>query len=86
MRGVVTAYLSNFGIGGASAIGLIAQWALLLFILSVALEQLSIGGQVVVSAFQISFGALCFGLALAFGLAGKEWAGRVLDKLSKSNW
>ena len=86
MRSVVTAYLSNIGIGGAGLIGHLAQWALFVFILSVALDQLSIGGQVVVSAFQISFGALCFGMALAFGLAGKEWAGRILEKLNNSKW
>jgi hypothetical protein len=86
MRSVVTAYLSNIGIGGSGLIGHLAQWALLVFILSVALEQLSIGGQVVVSAFQIGFGALCFGLALAFGLAGRQWAARILDKLNSNTW
>jgi hypothetical protein len=83
IRSVVTAYLSNIGIEGAAFIGHLAQWALLVFILSVALEQLAIGGQIVVSAFQIGFGAACFGLALAFGLAGKEWAGRILDKINE---
>jgi hypothetical protein len=84
MRGVTTAYLSNIGIAGAELVGHIAQWALIVFIVSVALEQLSIGGQIVVSAFQIGFGALCFGLALAFGLGGKDWAARVLEKLWNS--
>jgi hypothetical protein len=84
MRGVTTAYLSNIGIAGAEFVGQIAQWALIVFIVSVALEQLSIGGQIVVSAFQIGFGALCFGFALAFGLGGKDWAARVLEKLWNS--
>ena len=39
----------------------------------------SIGGQVLVSAFQIAFGALCFALALAFGLGGRDVAARILD-------
>ena len=55
----------------------------LLFVIAVILEQLSIGGQILVSAFQIAFGALCLALALAFGLGGREWAGRLLDSLFK---
>lgn len=73
------AYLANLGITGSRAIAALARWAVVVFVLAVSLEQLSIGGQVLVSAFQIAFGALCLALALAFGLGGREWAARVLD-------
>ena len=73
------AYLANLGVGGARAISAIARWAVVVFVIAVSLEQLSIGGQVLVSAFQIAFGALCLALALAFGLGGREWAARVLE-------
>lgn len=76
-------YLSNIGISGADIIGHIAQWAILIFVVSVALDQLSIGGQILLSAFQIGFGAFCLALAIAFGLGGREWAAQVLDKLLK---
>lgn len=72
VKGVTVTYLSNIGIAGAEFVSHIAQWALLLFVVSVALEQLSIGGQILVSAFQIAFGALCLALALAFGLDRKS--------------
>jgi hypothetical protein len=75
------AYLANLGVGGARAMSAIARWAVVVFVIAVSLEQLSIGGQVLVSAFQIAFGALCLALALAFGLGGREWAARVLDGL-----
>ncbi len=78
--GVSLTYLSNVGISGADVVSHIAQWAILIFVASVALEQLSIGGQVLVSAFQIAFGAICLALALAFGLGGREWAAHVLEK------
>jgi len=77
------AYLANLGVAGARAISAIARWAVVVFVIAVSLEQLSIGGQVLVSAFQIAFGALCLALALAFGLGGREWAARVLDSLFK---
>lgn len=80
---VTFAYLSNIGISGAQVISKVAQFAILFFVVSVALEQLSIGGTVLVSAFQIAFGALCLALALAFGLGGKEWAAKVLDQTLK---
>lgn len=73
------AYLANLGVGGARAMSTIARWAVVVFVIAVSLEQLSIGGQVLVSAFQIAFGALCLALSLAFGLGGREWAARVLD-------
>lgn len=82
-RAVTFTYLSNVGISGADVIGHIAQWAILLFVVSVALEQLSIGGQIIISAFQIGFGAFCLAMAIAFGLGGKEWAAQLLEKLRK---
>ena len=83
VRGLTFTYLSNIGISGAEFVSHLAQWALIIFVISVALEQLSIGGQVLVSAFQIAFGALCLALALAFGLGGREWAAHILEKLWK---
>lgn len=75
------AYLASLGVAGSRAISLIARWAVVVFVIAVSLEQLSIGGPVLVSAFQIAFGALCLALALAFGLGGREWAARVLESL-----
>ena len=79
-RGFTYTYLNNIGISGAEIVSHIAQWALLLFVVSLALEQLSLGGQVLVSAFEIAFGAVCLALAIAFGLGGKAWAERILEK------
>jgi len=80
---LANAYLANLGVAGARAIAAIARWAVVVFVIALSLEQLSIGGQVLVSAFQIAFGALCLALALAFGLGGREWAARVLDSFLK---
>ncbi len=77
------AYLANLGITGARAIATVARTAVVVFVIAVSLEQLSIGGPILVSAFQIAFGALCLALALAFGLGGREWAARILDNLFK---
>jgi len=76
-------YLSNIGVDGAELISAIAQVAVVIFVISVALEQLSIGGQVLVAAFQIVFGAVCLAFALAFGLGGRDWAAQVIERLRK---
>jgi hypothetical protein len=83
VRGVTFTYLSNIGVSGAEFVSHVAQWALIVFVISAALEQLAIGGHLLASAFQIAFGALCLALALAFGLGGKDWAAHILKKLWK---
>jgi hypothetical protein len=82
-RGASFAYLNNIGIEGAAFLSLVTQWAILIFAALVALEQLGIAGQILVSAFQIAFGAFCLALALAFGFGGRKWAERILSKVSK---
>ncbi len=83
VRGLMYTYLNNIGVTGADIISNIGQIAILLFVVFVALEQLSIGGQILISGFQIAFGALCLALALAFGLGGKEWAAHLLERMWK---
>ena len=80
---VTYTYLNNVGSRAALAISRIARYAILGFVIAIAAEQLAFRSAILVSAFQIAFGALCLALALAFGLGGREWAARVLDKLSK---
>jgi hypothetical protein len=79
VKTVSFAYLSNVGVSGAQAISNLSQYAILFFVVSVALEQLSIGGAILVSAFQIAFGSVCLALALAFGLGGREWAAKLIE-------
>lgn len=45
-----------------------------------ALEQLGLATAVVLTAFAITFGALMVGLAIAFGLGGKETARQLLEQ------
>ncbi len=76
-------YLNNIGASGAKLVSGIAKYAIIVFVISISLEQLAIGGDILVSAFQIAFGAFCLALALAFGLGGRDWAARVIDNVSK---
>ncbi|MEX0845575.1 MAG: hypothetical protein WD022_09840 [Balneolaceae bacterium] len=82
---VVTSYLKNIGVTNAAILGAIAKYAIILFVVSLALTQLSIGEQLVTYAFLLLFGAACLALGLAFGLGGKEWAAGVINKMANQN-
>jgi hypothetical protein len=81
LGGALYTYLNNTGVSGARFLSTLAQWAVLVFVGFIALEQLRIGGQILVSAFQIAFGAFCLALALAFGLGGRRWAAQLLERM-----
>src|SRR6266496_1190617 len=62
----------------------IISWAvrtmIVLFVVSMAFKELGISSRTVIAAFAMTFGALMLGLALAFGLGGKDLARRYLEK------
>jgi len=80
---VVFAYLKNIGVDGALTISTLSEYAIQIFVVFVALEQLNIGTQLLTTAFAIGFGAVCLALAIAFGLGGKDWAADVIYRLTK---
>jgi hypothetical protein len=83
IRGALLTYLNNVGVQGAQAVGWLAELAVLAFVATLALSQLQLGGQVLVSAFQLAFGGFCLALALAFGLGGRDWAAGILSRAWK---
>jgi len=78
---LVFAYLNNMGVDGALTLSTMAEYATIVFVIFVALEQLQIGTHLLISAFQIGFGAIGLALAIAFGLGGKDWAAGVIKRL-----
>lgn len=53
---------------------------IIIFVLSMAFEELRIAEQTMLLAFGIAFGAPVFGLAIAFGLGGRDLARRFLER------
>ena len=81
--GLVFGYLSNIGSSAAEPIGALARYALLVFVLFMAAEQLAIQTEILLSAFQIAFAAVCLAAALAFGLGGRDWAAHVISRYTR---
>ena len=76
----ITAYCKNVHIQDAELLGRLAQYAILTFVILIALDQVNIGGDIVRQSFLIILAGLVFALALAFGLGGKEWAAELLER------
>jgi hypothetical protein len=76
--------LVNAGVINAGMIARFVRFAVLVFSLTMALEQLEIGRQTVLIAFAIMFGGITLGFAIAFGLGAqtfvKDYLGRRINK------
>jgi uncharacterized protein (DUF983 family) len=72
--------LANAGLQQAGSIGRAAYVGTVVFVVAGIFEILDIASEIVIWAFILVFGAICLALALAFGLGGREVAGRYLEK------
>ncbi len=70
----------NAQIRSAKLLSLSVDMLLMIFTLSLALEQLGIGKATIVAAFSILFGGIVLGLAIAFGLGGRHLARQFLER------
>lgn len=76
----VGTYCRNIGVRDGDLLGKLAQYAIIAFVVLMALDQVEIGGNVVRHSFLILLGGLVLGLALAFGLGGQKWAAELLER------
>jgi hypothetical protein len=64
----------------------ISRWAIIIFAVTIALEQLGIAPLLVSATFNIILGGIVLALALAFGLGGKDAAAKYLEELKKKRF
>ena len=76
----VTAYCRNVHIQDADILGRLAQYAIVAFVVLIALDQVNVGGDIVRQTFLIVLAGVVLALALAFGLGGKDWAAEMLER------
>ncbi len=76
----VQTYLRNIGISDAELLGRVAQYAVVVFVVLIAVDHLDIGGDLVQQTFLILLGGVVLALALAFGLGGRDWAAGLLAR------
>jgi hypothetical protein len=77
---VVSTYAKNVGIEDADLLGRISMYAIMVFVVLIALDQVNIGGDIVRQTFLIVLAGGVLALAIAFGIGGQKWAGQILDR------
>ena len=76
----VVTYCKNVGIQDAELLGKLAQYAIVVFVVLIALDQVSVGGAIIRQSFLIILGGIVLALALAFGIGGQHWAAGMLER------
>jgi hypothetical protein len=76
----IGAYFRNVRLQDADLLGKLAQYAIVTFVVLIALDQVNIGGDIIRQTFLIVLAGVVFALALAFGLGGKDWAAEMLER------
>jgi len=71
---------TNANYRSARLLSSLVRLLIIVFFVTMALEQIGLGRRVVLIAFSLAFGALMLGTAIAFGLGGRDVARRVLER------
>jgi hypothetical protein len=78
----LTTYCKNVDLPDAEIMGRLAQYAILIFVALIALDQMDLG-DIIRQSFLILLAAVALGLALAFGLGGQKRAAELLERWSR---
>ncbi len=78
----LASYLRNVGVSEAGLIGRLALYAIMAFVIMIALDQLGLG-DIIRQTFLIIVAAVALGLALAFGLGGQRRAAELIERWSR---
>ena len=70
----------NANVPSPRVLSLALRSIIIVFVLSIFFEELGLAEQTMLVAFGIAFGALMLGLAIAFGMGGRDLAKRFLEK------
>jgi hypothetical protein len=73
-------YCLDARIADADVLGRLVRYAIMLFVVMIALSQVEVGGDIVQRTFLIILAGIMLAIALAFGLGGKEWAAALLQR------
>jgi hypothetical protein len=69
-------------VGEAGLVGRLALYAIVVFVIMIALDQMGLG-DIIRQAFLIIVAAIALGLALAFGLGGQKRAAELIERWSR---
>src|SRR5882762_1500233 len=73
-------YCVEARIADADVLGRLVRYAIMLFVVMIALSQVEVGGDIVQRTFLIILAGLMLAIGLAFGLGGRDWAASLLQR------
>ena len=85
VSGLVVAALKTGDFDNPNLVGRIAYGAVMFFTVAIVMNQLNIAEDLVNNVVGIILGGLGLATAIAFGLGGRDWAGRLINKYTKAN-
>jgi mechanosensitive ion channel-like protein len=77
---VITSFCRSVETPDADLLGSLARYAILAFVLVIALEQMNLGGDIVRESFLIVLAGVALALSIAFGLGGQRWPAGLLER------
>lgn len=80
IENTILAYSRNIGLEDAEFLGRFARYAVLVFVVMIALEQVDVASELVRQSFLIILAGVVFALALAFGLGAQYRVSELLEK------
>jgi hypothetical protein len=83
VSGIVRIAAGNANLPKPDLLAGISRWAIIVFAVTISLAQLGIAPLLVTATFNIILGGVVLGLALAFGLGGRDAAAKYIDELKE---
>ncbi len=83
VRDLVKATLKSGSFDNPNLVANIAYYAVMFLAVSMAINTVGIGGDIINTIVTAVFGSLSLGLAIAFGLGGRDAAAKTINKITK---
>ena len=80
VAGLVARAMLSTGEGTVDPVAKFVKWAIIILAVSIGLRQMGLANEIIVMGFSLGLGAIAVAGAIAFGLGGREWAAKKLDK------
>ena len=80
----LAAYLHGIGVGEAALVGRLALYAITVFVIMIALDQMGLG-DIIRQTFLIIVAAIALALAISFGLGGQRRAAELIERWTRSS-
>ncbi len=80
VAGLVARAMLSTGEGTVDPVAKFVKWAIIILAVSIGLRQMGLANEIIVMGFSLGLGAIAVAAAIAFGLGGREWAAKKLDK------